>query len=140
MAEILGKSENGVGLAALQIGVPKAVFIALKNADEFYKKTKDGNTKKNELGKNDLFIFVNPKIIKHSKKTELMTEGCLSVPGVYGKIKRWRQVTLLALDENGRKITRGAGGLLAQVFQHECDHLSGKLFIDEAVNLQKQEK
>lgn len=139
MADVLGKSENGVGLAASQIGEPKAVFIALENPEEFYKKTGNDNAQKNELGRNDFLVFVNPKIIRHSKKSIITNEGCLSVPGVYGKIKRWRQVTLAALDENGNKITRGAGGLLAQIFQHECDHLNGILFIDNATNLQEHE-
>lgn len=140
MANILGESENGVGLAAPQIGELKMVFIALKNPEEFYKKTGNGDTKKNALEKDDFSVFINPKIIKHSKKTEMMNEGCLSVPGVYGKIRRWRQVTLAALNENGNKVTRGAGGLLAQIFQHECDHLDGKLFIDNAIDIQKHEK
>lgn len=140
MAEVLGESENGVGLAAPQIGISKAIFIALKNAEEFHKKAAEDSIKKNKLSKNEFLVFANPKIIKHSKKAELVNEGCLSLPGVYGQTKRWRQVTLLALDENGNKITRGAGGLLAQIFQHECDHLNGKLFIDSAIDLQKHDK
>ena len=140
MVALLGESENGVGLAAPQIGASKAVFIVLKSIIDPQKSAgqKEGETKK--LALNDILIFINPAIIKQSRKKESMHEGCLSVPGIFGNIRRSRQVTLKALDESGKEIIRGAGGLLAQVFQHECDHLNGKLFIDNATDLRKIEK
>ena len=61
-----------------------------------------------------------------------MEEGCLSVRWLYGKVKRSVRVTLSAQDDTGKKIERGASGLLAQIFQHEVDHLDGVLFIDKA--------
>lgn len=140
MAALLGESENGVGLAAPQIGISKAVFIVLKSVTEPQKSAgqKESETKKFTL--DDILIFINPSIIKQSRKKESLHEGCLSVPGIFGNITRSRQVTLKALDENGKEIIRGAGGILAQVFQHECDHLNGKLFIDNATDLRKIEK
>ena len=64
-----------------------------------------------------------------------MTEGCLSVRYLYGKIRRASRATITAYDENGQKIERGASGLLAQIFQHEVDHLNGILFTDHAKDL-----
>jgi len=138
MTEVLGSAENGVGLAAPQIGVPKRIFIVLKSIVGLPKTAGTSeDEKKKKLEANDVLIFINPEIIKRSRKTEMLTEGCLSVAGVCGTIRRARQVTLAALNEKGEKIIRGAGGLLAQVFQHECDHLEGRLFVDSAVNLKK---
>ena len=72
-------------------------------------------------------IFINPKITKISKKKKTVKEGCLSVTGVFGVITRAEKVTVEAHNEKGEKITRGASGLLAQIFQHEMDHLNGIL-------------
>ena len=66
-----------------------------------------------------------------------MEEGCLSVRDIYGKVKRYQKATISAYDENGKKFTMGGSGLLAQVFQHECDHLEGVLFIDKAISIEK---
>ncbi len=64
-----------------------------------------------------------------------MPEGCLSVRWFYGEVERSTNATIEAYDENAKKFTRGAGGLLAQIFQHETDHLNGILFIDKAKNI-----
>jgi peptide deformylase len=64
-----------------------------------------------------------------------MEEGCLSLRWLYGKVKRSARVTVEAYDEEGKKFSRGAGGLLAQIFQHEIDHLNGRLFIDTATDV-----
>lgn len=140
MAAELSAAENGIGLAAPQIGISKAIFIILEEIANLKTGALPENTGKEEANKKEVLVFVNPRIVKNSRKTEMMNEGCLSVPGIYGNIKRFRQVTIEALDENGNKMRRGAGGLLAQVFQHECDHLRGVLFIDNATNLQKNKK
>lgn len=135
MSRTLMSYDEGVALAAPQIAEPLSIFIVsgrffspdlkIKNEEESkQKKTKD-------------IVFINPKIIKMSKKQEVTPEGCLSVEGVQGDIKRSDKVTVEALNENGVKFTRGASGLLAQVIQHEVDHLDGILFIDSAKNLKK---
>ncbi len=108
-----------VAIAAPQIGVAKRMFLIEDQSD-------------NEKERFPSIIAINPRIIKQSKKTHVVGEGCLSVPDLYGVVKRHTNVTLEALDENGKRFTRGAGGLLAQIIQHECDHLDGTLFIDRA--------
>jgi peptide deformylase len=80
-------------------------------------------------------VFINPEILKASKKKSKMEEGCLSVRWLYGNVDRHEKITISAYDEKGEKKTFGAGGLLAQIFQHEIDHLEGILFIDKAENL-----
>lgn len=111
MAETMLKSEpEGVGLAAPQVGVSKRIFIA---------QTEKG-----------LALFFNPEIVKKSRKTEIMEEGCLSLPKTWLKIKRAKQVQLEALDINGQKINIKAVGLFARILQHEIDHLNGVLIRD----------
>ena len=119
--------DDAVAVAAPQIGVLKRIFaVSGKIFDNFEQKTTPHP---------DLF-FINPKIIKLSKDKKVMTEGCLSVRYLYGKIRRASRATIEAYNENGDKIERGASGLLAQIFQHETDHLNGVLFIDSAKDLQ----
>jgi peptide deformylase len=108
-----------VAIAAPQIGVAKRLFLI-----EDQKKER-GDTV-------PTLVAINPRITKYSKKTQEVGEGCLSVPDTYGVVTRHRNVTLTAQDENGNSYTRGAGGLLAQIIQHECDHLDGTLFVDRA--------
>ena len=112
---------TAVAIAAPQVGVAKRVFLV-----------DDQSKERNVLPP---LIAINPKIIKASKKSSLVGEGCLSVPDRYGAVQRHKNVTLRALDENGIEYERGAGGLLAQIFQHECDHLDGTLFVDRAEKL-----
>lgn len=108
-----------VAIAAPQIGVAKRMFLI-----------EDQNKEREDAL--PTLIAINPHITKYSKKTHGVGEGCLSVPNTYGVVTRHKNVTLEALDENGKAYTRGAGGLLAQIIQHECDHLDGTLFIDRA--------
>lgn len=91
---------------------------------------------KNTEEKNADVVFINPRILKHSRKTEWMEEGCLSVRYLYGKVKRSEKVLITATNENGVEFEMGGSGLLAQIFQHETDHLDGTLFIDKAKDLQ----
>lgn len=119
MREALDAEEDGVAIAAPQIGESLRIFIASK---------KITNSKN--------LVFINPEIIKASKQKKKVEEGCLSVRWLYGQVKRSEKVTIRAYDETGKLFTRGASGLLAQIFQHETDHLDGILFIDEAENIQ----
>ena len=135
MTKTLCAAKDGVALAAPQIGVSLRIFMVKK--ETFNAKT-DAQTK--PIGTNSLLVFINPKIIKISKKKQTVSEGCLSVNGIYGVIKRAEKITVEALDEKGRKFTRGAAGLMAQIIQHEIDHLNGVLFIDKAINLLKTRK
>lgn len=110
---------SAVAIAAPQIGVAKRMFLIEDQSGS-------------EEERFPTIIAINPRITKVSKKTHVVGEGCLSVPKLYGVVKRHTNVTFEALDETGKPFKRGAGGLLAQIVQHECDHLDGTLFIDRA--------
>ncbi len=135
------KLARGIGLSANQIGLNMRVFIvqipptrmnADKDADKrgYISKNQRENLRKSTSSK--FYAVFNPEIIKYSKETEIMEEGCLSVPGVYGAVDRPEKVMLVGFDKNGKPLKIKAWGLLAKVFQHEMDHLNGKLFIDRA--------
>lgn len=129
MKETLDAIPDGVGLAAPQIGESLRIFLVSKRVMK--RSAKD----KTELV--DDLVCINPKIIKASKtKKWLEGEGCLSVRWFYGKVLRSTHVSLEYYDENGQKQVRGAGGILAHIFQHECDHLDGQLFIDKAIDVE----
>lgn len=104
---------DGVGIAAPQVGVAKRIIVV---------KTKTGPE-----------VFVNPKIISKSLRLIESEEGCLSVPEVFGVVKRHKSVKIRALDRQGEKIQLKASGFEAIVFQHEIDHLDGILFIDKVI-------
>ena len=109
------KKENGIGIAAPQVGVHERVIIV----DMHGKPT----------------AFINPEITQKSFKLVDSDEGCLSVPGKWGVVKRHRGVTVKALDANGQPVSLKAHGLIAIIFQHEIDHLDGILFVDRAEEL-----
>lgn len=132
MDKALSQSKDGVALAAPQIGESLRIFIIDGNV--WKKQPKDEKIKKPPV------VFINPTIKKISKNKLAVHEGCLSIEGIYGAIKRAEKLTVGAYDENGKKFTRGASGLLAQIIQHEIDHLNGVLFIDKAVKLEKYAK
>lgn len=124
MKSALAACPQGVALAAPQIGVSLRIFIV----HDTHADTHDHEGRIPDL------VAINPKIVKHSAKKEELEEGCLSVPRLYGNTMRYEQVTMRAFDENGEEYERGAGGLLAQIFQHEIDHLDGILYTDHAHN------
>lgn len=147
MAKTLSATPDGVALAAPQINVPLRVFVVLKEyydmkAEEFESQKEKNERKETESTKNKdvikpVVVFINPKITKLSKKKQTVREGCLSVVGLFGTMARAEKAAIEAYDENGQKFSRGASGLLAQIFQHEMDHLNGVLFTDTATNLEK---
>lgn len=112
--------EDGVGIAAPQVGRNERIFIV------------------NET--NGPNAYINPTVETLSDLDVESEEGCLSVPGVYGIVKRAKKVRITALNRHGRKTEFTAKGFLAIVFQHEYDHLNGILFIDKAVKTHKTEK
>lgn len=127
MKQALLEQEDGVAIAAPQIGESLRIFVVSKRLFELEGKTKTSNQK-------DL-VFINPKIINTSKKKMIVEEGCLSVRWLYGKVERFEKVKIEAFDENGKKNVFGGSELMAQVFQHEIDHLDGTLFIEKASDL-----
>jgi len=110
MAQLMYES-SGIGLAANQVGINESMMVA-------------------DIGLG-LYKLINPKIVKR-EGWQSMEEGCLSVPGISVKVKRAKRVKVLAIDENAKPIAIEAEGLMACVFQHEIDHLKGKLIIDYA--------
>lgn len=130
MEEALDAEADGVALAAPQIGISKRIFIV--RYDRMGPEPEEGETRDPDVG-----VYINPEIVKRSRKRAEKDEGCLSVRGTYGKILRNERATVRAVDEHGVPFERGAGGLLAQAFQHEIDHLDGILFIDAATELRE---
>ena len=117
---------TAVAIAAPQIGISKRLFL-------IEDQSKDRDSLPN-------LVAINPKIVRVSKKTHIVGEGCLSIPDFYGEVKRHTNVTMKAIDENGAAYERGAGNLLAQIIQHECDHLDGILFTDRAEKVWTKEE
>jgi len=137
MNEALDSQYDGVAIAAPQIGVSLRIFIvSSKIFDENFIRGDLMNNKNFKRNKSNL-IFINPLFKKISKDKKLMTEGCLSVRPLYGKVRRATRATVEAYNEKGIKFTREGTGLLAHIFQHEIDHLDGILFTDKAKDLQE---
>ena len=113
---------NGIGLAAIQIGVPKRIIVT--------------DIAKNEEKKNPMY-FVNPVIKNKNKDLSTYEEGCLSVPDQFAEVDRPATCEVEYLDYNGEKKILKANGLLATCIQHEMDHLEGILFIDYLSKLKK---
>jgi peptide deformylase len=108
--------EVGVALAAIQVDVPLRIVVIRNDFDN-----KDDKT---------FAVFINPIITKYEGDLHEDYEGCLSVPDIYGKVRRHSKVRIRALDQSGREIRATAKGFLARVFQHEIDHTNGVVFID----------
>lgn len=140
MSDALHSQDDGVAIAAPQIGVSLRIFVVSGRIfeEDFIRGEKlDAERKKEDITKvkhKDL-VFINPIFKKISKDRKLMAEGCLSVRPIYGKVRRATKATIEAYDENGKKFTKEGSGLLAHIFQHETDHLDGILFIDKARDL-----
>jgi peptide deformylase len=112
----------GIGLAAIQVGIPKRIIVL------------DIDQKEGE--KNPIFL-INPEIVEKSKNNSIYEEGCLSVPGQFAEIERPDKCQINYLDYNGEKKEMKAEGMLATCIQHEMDHLEGVLFIDYLSKLKK---
>ena len=105
---------QGIGLAGPQIGVSKRILVV-------------------DAGDGPIQL-VNPRIVEKDG-TQTFTEGCLSIPAIYGEVERWQDIVVKGLNGEGEPVVYEADGLLSVVFQHEIDHLDGRLFTDLAVNL-----
>jgi peptide deformylase len=113
---------SGVGLAAPQVGVPLQVVVIQLPDEE------------------DAITLINPEVVKISEETEMMTEGCLSLPGYNADVKRSTSITVKARDRQGKPIRIKGEGLLAQVLQHETDHINGIVFVDHLESMDKLRK
>ncbi len=115
----LMSAANGVGLAASQVGITVNMFVACPSGQD-----------------SDRKVYVNPRIISAEGEQEF-EEGCLSLPNVYGKIKRHARVTIEAQDLSGQHFTETGLELTARMFEHESDHLSGRLIVDRMGSVRK---
>lgn len=132
MKAALEKEHDGIAIAAPQIGLSLRIFVVSGKAFALDKNPDISEKDSSDKVKYPDIVFINPKITKLSRNKPWQVEGCLSVRWLYGKVKRSEKATVVAYNEQGKKFTRGASGLLAQIFQHETDHLDGILFIDKA--------
>ncbi len=113
---------DGIGLAAIQIGVPKRILVIDLDQKE---------------GKKNPVAYINPKIVWASDETAVFEEGCLSVPEIWDDVERPARVRCEYLDRDGKAQVLEADGMLATCLQHEMDHLNGVLFIDHLSRLKK---
>ena len=147
MKVTLKGTSDGVGLAAPQVGESLRLFIISDEAEEIDRAETARRKSKEEPSPDTIkpyplrdwryHVFINPQVRTGSRKKIDGPEGCLSVPGVFGAIKRQEKITVQALDENRKKFMRGESRFFARVMQHELDHLEGILFIDHATHLTK---
>ena len=140
MKKLLSVEKYGVALAAPQVGEPIRLFIISGRAlargkrnspDAESDDDNESAQEKVEPPPPDL-VYINPELLKISRKKSEKHEGCLSVRGKWGVVPRAEKATVRAYDEHGIKFTRGASGFLAHIFQHELDHLEGVLYTDKA--------
>ncbi|MEJ0053313.1 MAG: peptide deformylase [bacterium] len=129
MEKVLDAEPDGVALAAPQVGVSLRLFIV--RYDRTLPPLPEGAPPRPA----DVGVYANPGFVKSSRRRELVDEGCLSVRGMYGRALRHERATVRAQDAGGTSFERGGGGLLAQIFEHEIEHLDGTLFIDHAEDL-----
>lgn len=141
LAEILKDMEvaldaepEGVALAAPQIGIPYRIFIVRKDRTLPPVDIAEGEPLPPPPPP-EIQIYINPELVKTSRRKKEMDEGCLSVRGIYGTTKRHERATVKARSADGTEFTRSGGGIMAQIFEHEIDHLNGILFIDHAEHL-----
>ena len=113
MIETLHKYD-GVGLAAVQVGILKQIVVIHEGEDK------------------PIYVLINPEIISQTG-VQVVEEGCLSFPNKFAKIERPEKIKIKALDENGKEIIITGKGLLAQAISHELDHLNGEVFIDKII-------
>ena len=132
MKQLLAQENNGVALAAPQVGESIRLFIVSGRA---LTRRRDEGTDDSDAAAMQDEVYINPKIVKISKAKKDKHEGCLSIRGQWGMVPRAEKVTLRALDENGKSVERGASGFLAHIFQHEMDHLEAILYTDRATEL-----
>lgn len=108
------KKYDGVGLAAVQVGILKQIIVIHEGEDK------------------PIYVLINPEIISQTG-VQVVEEGCLSFPSKFAKIERPEKIKIKALDENGKEIIITGKGLLAQAISHEIDHLNGEVFIDKII-------
>lgn len=117
--------KNGVGLAAAQVNKSLQLCTIVKEY--------------NDLNKREDLVLINPTWVKLSRATNSDEEGCLSIPFLYGKVKRYSHIKVTALDMHGKPLEFEAKDFFARIIQHECDHLNGHLYVEKATDLHRVE-
>ncbi len=115
----------GIGLAAIQVGVPRRMLVL------------DVAQREDETASRDPIVMINPEILSRSDETSVREEGCLSIPEYYAEVERPARLRIRFLDRDGKQREIDAKGVLATCIQHEVDHLDGKLFIDYLSKLKR---
>lgn len=116
---------TGLGIAAPQIGINKRIIVV---------GAKKENIKYNDAEEIPITVMINPVWKKLSDETDIQFEGCMSIPNIRGKVRRYKQIELTYYNENGNKITKRLSGFFARLVQHECDHLDGINFIEKVIS------
>lgn len=129
------KDPEGVGLASTQIGNDEAYFVGRLHNNQ--KLPKSGSKRWEGYAK-DFSSFINPKILSYSKKTKKYFEGCLSIPSIWGEVKRSISIKASYQDTYGKQIIKTVTGIPAWIFQHEVDHLNGILFSERVLEQKGQ--
>ncbi len=145
MKTLLDAEKYGVALAAPQVGESLRLFIVSgralargkRNAPDAGAAEETPQENPEEPPRPPLpdQVYINPKLLKMSRRKSEKHEGCLSIRGKWGTVPRSEKATVRAYDENGVQFTRGASGFLAHIFQHELDHLEGILYSDKATKM-----
>ncbi|KAL8458045.1 hypothetical protein ACS0TY_035792 [Phlomoides rotata] len=131
MVKVMRKAP-GVGLAAPQIGIPLRIIV-LEDSKEYMSYVTKQEIKEQDRRPFDLLVVINPVLKKKGSRTALFFEGCLSVDKFRAVVERDLEVEVTGLDRDGRAIKVEASGWQARIFQHECDHLDGTLYVDKMV-------
>jgi len=135
MKRLLKKEPQGVAIAAPQLGESLQIFVVSGEALEKRDDHHDSEETAPAPMKMKDEVYINPILLKMSRGKKPKHEGCLSIRGKWGMVPRAEKATITAYDETGKKLTRGASGFLAHVFQHETDHLNGILYTDTAITI-----
>lgn len=143
MSKALEAEEDGIAIAAPQIGESLRIFVVSKRIFEIFDEerrmrthAKNNQEPKPKKPEYEDLVFINPEILKTSKKQIEVEEGCLSIRWLYGRVKRPEKTLVRAYGRDGKVFTLGGSGLLSQIFHHEIDHLNGVLFTDKAKDVQ----
>jgi peptide deformylase len=116
---------KGAGLAAPQIGIRLPVAVVEVRKTDFFP----------DRPESPLYVFINPQIIRHGEETVDGWEGCFSVPGIMGRVRRYERVEVKFLNKEGEEVSQEFGGYTARVVQHEIDHLNGVIFLDRMLDM-----
>lgn len=117
---------NGVGIAAPQVGQSRRILIVASRPNPRYP----------HAPTMDPIVMVNPHLLSHSEETATGWEGCLSIPGMRGKVQRYRAIEVEYMNRDGEMERQELTDFIARIFQHEFDHLGGKVFLDRIDQVQ----